>query len=634
MAVNPSPNINPINPIPNNPFYYPETWSIDGPQGQFITGSGILINAAAGTINAAAGPNPPGTVTLVSPGTGIVTSPAGGITSSGSVSLAPVGGVLVPGSYNIASITVDSFGRVVAATSSAANVVQGLTAQYPILITGTTAFPIIGIDLASTTNAGAVQLRDDCITPANNLALTANQGFLLQNQVNTLSSLLNDLFLAGTINPATGIVVSATSAGNIAGITAANPLPSPSFTNTGAEMLVTQAGSYSPPGGGGPYTCVAGDKFISDGTTWQFFPTGFRATYATTTVAGIIEIATVAETQALADYTLAVTPGTLGNLNATDTQRGLVEFATAAETQALVANNLAINPAGLNTLNASTSQKGLVQLINIPGSGSTTLAPTAALLDQVASSGIPKAIIDGVGDIIVGAGPDTPAILPRGTNGSVLTVDVTKPLGLDWNIPDAPATVPVGCIMWYTSVNPANLPVGWVVCDGSAYSNAPEISPGVPNPYYDLFDIIGNTFGGTLTTFNVPDLQGMFVRGFDASGAVDPGRVFGSTQADAYEQHDHTTVAHTHTNAPHNHTLPTISTATVVGGDNGLYKGNANQGYLPGTWSTPNVVLGNSVAIDAASVTVNPSPTVAPTPDETRPKNVALLPIIKYTSMF
>jgi energy-coupling factor transporter ATP-binding protein EcfA2 len=633
MTVNPSPNINPITPIPNNPFYYPETWSIDGPQGQFITGTGILINPATGTISAAAGPNPPGTVTLVSPGTGIVTSPVGGINSAGSVSLAPVGGVLVPGNYNMASITVDIYGRIVAASSSSANVVQGISAQYPIEITGSNSFPTIGIDLATTTNAGAVQLRDDCITPSNTLALTANQGFLLQNQVNTLSSLLNDLYLGGSLNPTSGTVVSATVAGNLAGITAANPLPAPAPANLGAEMLVTQAGSYSPPGGGGPYDTVAGDKFISDGATWQFFPTGFRATAATTSAAGIVELADVAETEALADFTLAVTPGTLGALVATETQRGLTRLATIAETQALSANNVTITPATLNTVNASTSQKGLVQLINVTGSGSTTLAPTAALLDAVASSGIPKEIINGVGDIIVGAAPDTPAILPRGTNGSVLTVDVTKPLGLDWNIPNAPTSVPVGCIMWYTSVNPDNLPVGWVVCDGSSYSNATEISPGVPNPYFDLYDIIGNTFGGNLTTFKVPDLQGMFVRGFDPSGTVDdPARVFGSVQQDALEAHSHTTAPHTHTNAPHQHNLLPISTATVIGDDNGLYRGNGNFGGRVPTMASGPVTQTNSVAIDTATVTVNSSP--APTPDETRPVNIALLPIIKYTDMF
>lgn len=55
------------------------------------------------------------------------------------------------------------------------------------------------------------------------------------------------------------------------------------------------------------------------------------ATAATTTTAGIVELATDAETQALTDTARAVTPSNLGALNASTTQEGLVELATAAE---------------------------------------------------------------------------------------------------------------------------------------------------------------------------------------------------------------------------------------------------------------------------------------------------------------
>ena len=51
--------------------------------------------------------------------------------------------------------------------------------------------------------------------------------------------------------------------------------------------------------------------------------------------------------------------------------------------------------------------------------------------------------------------------------------------------------------------------------------------------YAALFAVIGETFGAGdgSTTFNLPDLRGEFIRGWDNSRGVDSGRVFGSAQA-------------------------------------------------------------------------------------------------------
>jgi microcystin-dependent protein len=51
-------------------------------------------------------------------------------------------------------------------------------------------------------------------------------------------------------------------------------------------------------------------------------------------------------------------------------------------------------------------------------------------------------------------------------------------------------------------------PTGWLWCDGTAYSRT---------TYATLFAVIGTTWGAgdTTTTFNVPDLRGQFVRGYD-----------------------------------------------------------------------------------------------------------------------
>ena len=60
-------------------------------------------------------------------------------------------------------------------------------------------------------------------------------------------------------------------------------------------------------------------------------------------------------------------------------------------------------------------------------------------------------------------------------------------------------------------------------CNGSAVSRA---------TYADLFTAIGTTFGigNGSTTFNLPDLRGEFIRGWDNGRNVDPGRALGSFQ--------------------------------------------------------------------------------------------------------
>ena len=58
------------------------------------------------------------------------------------------------------------------------------------------------------------------------------------------------------------------------------------------------------------------------------------------------------------------------------------------------------------------------------------------------------------------------------------------------------------------------VPDGYLECDGSEYSSS---------DYPDLFEAIGTNYGGDSFsgTFKVPDLRGLFIRGYD-EGSVDP----------------------------------------------------------------------------------------------------------------
>ena len=101
-------------------------------------------------------------------------------------------------------------------------------------------------------------------------------------------------------------------------------------------------------------------------------------------------------------------------------------------------------------------------------------------------------------------------------------------------------------------------PSGYLKCNGAEISRT---------TYAALFSAIGTTFGvgDGSTTFNVPDLRGEFIRGWDDARGVDSGRVIGSWQGGQNKSHTHTGTtssdSHAHTwsgttsSDSHTHTL-------------------------------------------------------------------------------
>lgn len=91
--------------------------------------------------------------------------------------------------------------------------------------------------------------------------------------------------------------------------------------------------------------------------------------------------------------------------------------------------------------------------------------------------------------------------------------------------PVIPAGIPTGTISEFGG--PA-APSGWLECNGAAISRV---------DYAALWLAIGGYWGsgnGT-TTFNIPDLRGVFTRGWDNGRGVDAGRGLGSNQAQDFK---------------------------------------------------------------------------------------------------
>ncbi|MCO6521061.1 MAG: tail fiber protein [Snodgrassella sp.] len=88
---------------------------------------------------------------------------------------------------------------------------------------------------------------------------------------------------------------------------------------------------------------------------------------------------------------------------------------------------------------------------------------------------------------------------------------------------------PSGAVQYFAM---DSAPVGWLKANGATISRT---------LYANLFAAIGTRFGAGdgKTTFNLPDLRGEFLRGWDDGRGIDAGRIFGTYQKDIFESHSH-----------------------------------------------------------------------------------------------
>ena len=89
--------------------------------------------------------------------------------------------------------------------------------------------------------------------------------------------------------------------------------------------------------------------------------------------------------------------------------------------------------------------------------------------------------------------------------------------------------VPAGTVVYVCS---HKAPYGYLNADGSAVSR---------EDYKELFSAIGVRFGSGdgVSTFNLPDLRGEFIRGLDNGRGIDAGRELGNVQMDEFKSHYH-----------------------------------------------------------------------------------------------
>lgn len=117
---------------------------------------------------------------------------------------------------------------------------------------------------------------------------------------------------------------------------------------------------------------------------------------------------------------------------------------------------------------------------------------------------------------------------------------------------------PVGSILAFAGETlPSTMTGGWAECNGAALSRT---------TYAALFSVIGTRFGATTSSnFQIPDLRGRFVRGWDHGSGNDKGATSRSAAGDGTTG-DHVGTYQAGQNLSHNHDLLTYG-ATMHNGD-------------------------------------------------------------------
>lgn len=199
---------------------------------------------------------------------------------------------------------------------------------------------------------------------------------------------------------------------------------------------------------------------------------------------------------------------------------------TVAEKQLLAANQTLVDLTLTTTYGLAVYINGL--RIDM-GSGADEWQPHATIATRVV---LGKSYAAGTRITLVNNEPagSAPAPLERDKNFADVENKATARANLDiFSKAESRQLAPAGLVGHFAR-NTA--PAGWLKANGAAVSRI---------AYADLFAAIGTMFGAGdgFTTFNLPDLRGEFLRGWDDARGVDGGRDLGSSQAGALQSHAH-----------------------------------------------------------------------------------------------
>ena len=163
-------------------------------------------------------------------------------------------------------------------------------------------------------------------------------------------------------------------------------------------------------------------------------------------------------------------------------------------------------------------------------------------------------------------------------------------------------------------------PTGWLKANGAAISRT---------AYAELFAAIGTLFGDGdgFNTFNLPDLRGEFIRGWDDGRGVDSGRDLGTNQGESFKSHNHT--GETKSGGAHSHPYQDSYYIESYNGPNSNLPVSTQAGSGDTDRDNTRIWYVNRDTT-SAGIHNHEFDTNSSGGTETRPRNVALLACIKY----
>lgn len=152
--------------------------------------------------------------------------------------------------------------------------------------------------------------------------------------------------------------------------------------------------------------------------------------------------------------------------------------------------------------------------------GTITASSTNAVQAAGHTHAIDKASLTVAGVVQLSSATDSTAVNMAATPAAVRAA-----------MQEASQATPIGTIAYFAG---DSAPAGWLKANGAQVSRS---------VYANLFAAISTRFGAGngSTTFTLPDLRGVFLRGFDDGRGFDGGRVLGSLQNHNLAEHRHAT---------------------------------------------------------------------------------------------